>query len=176
MASTRGGWGRVATLTRCVWGGGSLCVRLCVCACVRMLKVCWTAGVCANCAQRAACARLCSATHNAITQVVRTLPGGKLELDTAAIRRRQDTIGSAYVPRGPHHRVTKQPGLGECLHAAAPVCTCCLVCVIDGRCCFIRNCITLLHILTCLHTAHRRQPQEHAGGCDPRLPNCCHGR
>lgn len=60
-------------------------------------------------------------------QVVRTLPGGKLELDTAAIRRRLDTSGSAYVAPGPHRLVTPQPGLGArraprlCQRALAPV-------------------------------------------------------
>lgn len=45
--------------------------------------------------------------------MVRTLPGGKLELDVAPIRRRLKEVGSVYVARGPHHLVTAQPGLGE---------------------------------------------------------------
>ncbi|GBF98404.1 hypothetical protein Rsub_10469 [Raphidocelis subcapitata] len=45
--------------------------------------------------------------------VVRTLPGGKLELDVPAIRRRIEAVGSVYVPKGPQHSVTQRPGVGS---------------------------------------------------------------
>ncbi|KIZ01656.1 flagellar associated protein [Monoraphidium neglectum] len=48
-----------------------------------------------------------------LDKVVRTLPGGKLELDMGPIRRRIEEVGSVYVSRGPHHLVTAQPGLGN---------------------------------------------------------------
>ncbi|EFJ47483.1 hypothetical protein VOLCADRAFT_91846 [Volvox carteri f. nagariensis] len=46
-------------------------------------------------------------------KVVSSQPGGKLELDVAAIRQRQQTLGSVYVSPGPHAVETERPGVGS---------------------------------------------------------------
>ena len=62
-----------------------------------------------------------------LDKVLRVAPGGKLELDTAAIRKRAAAVGSVYVAPGPHRRATARPGLGNlramlaAVGAASPV-------------------------------------------------------
>lgn len=46
-----------------------------------------------------------------VSQVVGATKG-KLELDVGKIRERQRTVGSVYVPKGPHAQTTAHPGLG----------------------------------------------------------------
>ncbi|KAG2450484.1 hypothetical protein HYH02_004985 [Chlamydomonas schloesseri] len=46
-------------------------------------------------------------------KVVGTKEGGRLELDVAAIRQRQQAVGSVYVPPGPHRTETERPGIGS---------------------------------------------------------------
>lgn len=48
-----------------------------------------------------------------LDKVVKVAPGGKLELDVAAIRKRQAAQGSAFVPKGPHHTISAPAGMGE---------------------------------------------------------------
>ncbi|GLC33165.1 hypothetical protein PLESTB_000363600 [Pleodorina starrii] len=46
-------------------------------------------------------------------KVVGTQSGGKLELDVAAIRQRQQSMGNVYVSPGPHAVETERPGVGS---------------------------------------------------------------
>ncbi|PNW80556.1 hypothetical protein CHLRE_07g322550v5 [Chlamydomonas reinhardtii] len=47
------------------------------------------------------------------SKVLGTKEGGRLELDVAAIRQRQQAVGSVYVPPGPHRTETERPGVGS---------------------------------------------------------------